>query len=144
MYQTQEFQEINTVIMKKVYLVFIIFCLLIIGSTIVFLFTKKVLEITGGDPSEYYRNDIYTGVVIKKFINREQHNHRTLIIKQKDKEHVVLFNFVMGGLYEFIEVGDTLSKKSGTLDLRLKRKDLDTLITMQIFDRRKMSSGENE
>ncbi len=43
----------------------------------------------------------------------------------------------MGGLYEFIEVGDILSKKSGSLELNLKRKDLDTLIIMQIYNRRK-------
>lgn len=130
-------------IMKKVYVIFIIFCLLIIGSIIIYLFTKKVLELTGGDPSEYYRNDVYSGVVIKKFIDRQKHDYRTIIIEQENKEHTVIFSFVMGGLYEFIEVGDTLSKKSGTLDLRLKRKDLDTLIKMQIFDRRTMSRSEN-
>lgn len=128
--------------MKKNYVILIV-SFVLISVTIVILFTNKVLEMTGGDPSEYYRNDIYSGVVIKKFINREQHNHRTLIIKQKDIEHVVLFNFVMEGLYEFIEVGDSLSKKSGSLDLRLKRKDLDTIITMQIFDRRTMNRSEN-
>lgn len=130
--------------MKKVYIIFIIICCLIIGSIIIYLFTKKVLEITSGDPSEYYRNDVYSGVVIKKFIDRQKHDYRTIIIEQDDnKEHVVIFSFVMEGLYEFIEVGDSLHKKSGTLDLRLKRKDLDTLITMKIFDRRTMSRSEN-
>jgi hypothetical protein len=130
--------------MKKIYIIIIVFIVLIIGSTIVIKFTNKVLEMTGGDPSEYYRDDIYTGVVIKKLINREQHNYRTIIIEQDDKEQVVLFSFVTGGLYEFIEVGDTLSKKSGSLDLRLKRKDLDTLITMQIYDRRNKNKNGNE
>jgi len=127
--------------MKKVYI--ILFFVLIIFTVIVFLFTKKALEFTSGNPSEYYSNDFYSGVVVKKFIDREQHNYRTIIIEQYDNEYTLIFSFVMGGLYEFIEVGDTLSKKSGTLDLRLNRKDLDTLITMQIYDRRKMDKSEN-
>lgn len=122
--------------MKRVFIIFIVIFVLI-GTIIVFLFSKKVIELTSGDPSEYYRNDVYSGVVIKKFIDRQKHDYRTLVIEKDGKVHVVIFSFVTDGLYEFIEVGDTLHKKSGTLDLRLKRKDLDTLIKMQIFDRRK-------
>lgn len=49
----------------------------------------------------------------------------------------MIFSFVIDGLYDYIEKGDTLSKKSGTLDLRLKRKNLNTVINMRIYDRSK-------
>ncbi|MEX0996973.1 MAG: hypothetical protein WDZ45_07985 [Flavobacteriaceae bacterium] len=121
---------------KKIIYLFVILSIAI-GSIIIYLFTKKVIEITSGNPADYYIKDEYSGIVINKFIDKEQHDYRTVVIKQEDNEHTVIFSFVMGGLYEFIEKGDTLSKKSGTLDLQLKRKDLDTLITMQIYDRSK-------
>ena len=54
--------------MKRVYIMIIVFFFLIIGSIIVIILTNKVLEMTGGDPSEYYRNDIYSGVVKKILI----------------------------------------------------------------------------
>jgi len=127
--------------MKKAYIYLIIFIIILIGSVIIYLFTNKVLEITSIDPSDYYVKDEYSGDVINKFIDKKQHDYRTVVIKQENNEHTIIFSFVMGGLYEFIEVGDTLSKKSGTLDLRLKRKDLDTLITMQIYDRRKKNEN---
>lgn len=121
---------------KKVIYLFA-FLSIAIGSIIIYLFTNKVMEMTSGNPADYYIDDEYSGVVINKFIDKEKHNYRTVIIKKEDKEHTVVFSFVMGGLYEFIEVGDTLFKKTGTLELHLKRKNLDTVIPMQIYDRSK-------
>jgi len=103
-----------------------------------------VNELLATNEEDFFIKTEFVGVVTQKYINKEQHNYETVIIVDDTIQHKILFDFVMEGLYEFIEVGDTLSKKSGTLDLRLKRKDLDTLITMKIFDRRKMSRSENE
>ncbi len=52
--------------------------------------------------------DEYSGDVINKFIDKKQHDYRTVVIKQENNEHTIIFSFVMRGLYEFIEVGDTL------------------------------------
>ncbi len=123
--------------MKNKYLIITACFILVIWSVIVYLFLSKVNDMTGSDPSGYYLKDEYSGKVIDKFIDKEQHNYKTLIIKQVKTEHKVIFSFVKDGLYDYIEKGDTLSKKSGTLDLRLKRKNLDTVITMLIYDRRK-------
>ncbi|PKP24250.1 MAG: hypothetical protein CVU03_13225 [Bacteroidetes bacterium HGW-Bacteroidetes-2] len=123
--------------MKKLNLIILVIFVFSIGFIIINLFSSKVNEIFQIHEKDFIFKEEYSGLVKQKYIDKEQHNFKTIIVKQKNKEYTILFDFVMGGLYEFIEVGDTLSKKSGTLDLRLKRKDLDTLITMQIYDRRK-------
>lgn len=127
--------------MKRIYIIFVVLLFLGIGSTVIYLFSSKVIEMTSGNASDYYIKDEYSGVVTKKFINTKQHNYRTVVIEQNGEEYTVLFCFEMGGLYEFIEVGDYLSTKEGTLDVHLKRKDLDTIVTMQIYERKKRHSN---
>jgi hypothetical protein len=105
---------------------------------------SKVNELSGINEEEFFLKAEFNGAITQKYKDRKQHNYETLIIENDTFQQTILFDFVMGGLYEFLEVGDTLSKKSGTLDLRLKRKDLDTLITMQIYDRRKKGQNGNE
>ena len=123
--------------MKKKYLLIILSTILVVWSTIVYLFFKKVDEMKDNNPSDYYLKDEYSGKVINKFIDKKQHNYKTIVIKQAQIEHSVIFSFVMDDLFEFIKIEDSLTKKSGALDLRLKRKNLDTLITMKIFGHRK-------
>jgi hypothetical protein len=96
---------------------------------------SRVNELIGINEEDFFLNVEFNGTVTQKYIDRNQHNYETVILENETLKQTILFDFVMGGLYEFIEVGDTLSKKSGSLDLRLKRRDLDTLIIMQIYDR---------
>lgn len=129
--------------MKRVYIIIIV-CFVLISSVIIYLFVSKVNELSGINEEEFFLKAEFNGAITQKYKDRKQHNYETLIIENDTLQQTILFDFVMGGLYEFLEVGDTLLKKPGTLDLRLKRKDLDTLITLQIYDRRKKGQNGNE
>ncbi len=78
-----------------------------------------------------YRNEYYSGVIIKKFIDREEHNFKKIILKENNLERTLLFDMEVGGIYEFFTVGDTLIKNKGSLKVRVIRKDIDTLINLQ-------------
>jgi|TARA_R100000541_G_scaffold54364_2_gene62844 hypothetical protein len=85
--------------------------------------------------SEYYKEYTYSGLVTNKFIDSEQHNYRTVIIRNDEKSDIFLLDFETSGLFEFIQVGDSIFKKKNSLNLRLKRYQLDTIIKMQIYDK---------
>lgn len=78
-----------------------------------------------------YRNKYYSGIIVKKYIDREEHNFKKIILKENHLERTLLFNMEIGGIYDFFTEGDSLIKEKGSLQVRVIRKDLDTLINMQ-------------
>ena len=100
------------------------------------LYNQSVKELTNNDSTGYYKRKEFKGLVIKKFIDKYQHNRRTIIIRENNDKDTLIMDFVMCNVFEFIEEGDSLSKNKGSLDLNLKRKDLDTIIHMEIYNRK--------
>jgi len=127
--------------MKKSDIVLIALAFIASGAIVIYLFSSKIIEITSIKESDYLRAEEYSGIVVEKFINTKQHNYKTVIIEQNGESYTILFDFEMGGFYEFIEVGDSISKRKGTLDVQLIRKDLDTIVTMQIYNRWKRKNN---
>ncbi len=112
----------------------IIVCLFL-GGVVVYKFYEGVNKlIPNKKASEFYRDDNYSGLVAAKYIDSFQHNYRTIVIETGNKRQKFLFDHENGGFFEFVQVGDSLFKKKDTLDVRLKRKNLDTVIRMQIYD----------
>ncbi|MCK0115361.1 hypothetical protein [Gelidibacter sp. F63206] len=89
------------------------------------LFDKVVYD-------EYHSN--YDGIVLEKYIDKENHARPIIIIRHPifgdDKKD---FIFQSSALFEFIKIGDTLTKKTESLKINLKRKNLDTIIKLD-FD----------
>ncbi len=79
--------------------------------------------------SESY-NESYDGIVKRKFYLKE--GGRDVIILNKNGI-TRQFDFVYENpnLYEFIKVGDTLIKKSGTNSIIIRRSELDTIINLK-------------
>jgi len=99
------------------------------------LYNQSVKDLTNNDSTDYYKRKEFKGLVIKKFIDKYQHNSRTIIIKENNDNDTLIMDFVMGNVYQYIKEGDSLSKNKGSLDLNLKRNDLDTIIHMEIYNR---------
>jgi|SRR5690606_9468421 len=117
----------RTIIMASV------FVSLCIGSIVIYKFINGVRKLVPNKKaSEYYSEDQYYGIVMDKFIDREQHNYKTIIIRNENYERSVLFDFEIGGLYEFIEIGDSISKNVNSLDFQLVREGLDTIMPMKV------------
>ena len=71
---------------------------------------------------EKERKKTYAGFVTDKFIDKEEHNYKTLIL---NKQQTIWMNWDVSGLYEFIEVNDSLSKDSGSYELKVYRDSLE-------------------
>ncbi|WP_339700045.1 hypothetical protein [uncultured Marixanthomonas sp.] len=120
--------------MKKVYIFILFLILLSAVLLIIFLFYNKVLEMTDKKASDFYKEDDYKGIVVNKFIDTEQHNYHKVVVKKEENQQTILFDHENGGLFEFIKIGDSLTKTRGNLKIRLQRENLDTIIKMEIYD----------
>ena len=86
---------------------------------------------------EYYldvkskvENKTIVGIITNKFINKDG-ARRTITIKSdiNNSSDWDLF-FEKKEFYTFLEVGDSIFKKKGALKIRLKRKNLDTIMDL--------------
>jgi hypothetical protein len=76
-----------------------------------------------------YKNYSVQGRVIKKFINKENHNDKTIIIKEKyNQENILILDADIGGIYDYIVVGDSVVKNNGELFVLVNRNGNDTII----------------
>ncbi len=93
------------------YLNYVVLVLILIGALLIFRTNdkeswKKVAQ-TLGDKE-------FHGIVLKKYIDSENHNDPIAILTSKQK--INLWNF-----YDNVEVGDSLSKPKGTLIMEVYR-----------------------
>ena len=112
---------------KKVFLGLTILLLIVI---IVNNFPKSISQ------EEYYENikrgvnnNSYTGIIIDKYID-ENHARRVIKIKSLNRNNITTLDlfFETSDFFAFLEVGDTLEKFNNSLDLKLKRSQLDTTL----------------
>ncbi len=82
---------------------------------------------------ENYKKESYSGVVLDKYIDEQQHGYHKVILKEENGQRVILFDDETGGVFDYIKKDDTLRKLSGSLKVQLTRKNLDTLISMSFF-----------
>ncbi len=81
---------------------------------------------------EYQSN--YDGIVTEKYIDKHNHARPIIIIRHQifgDKKKD--FVFQSSKLFDFIKIGDTITKEIESLSINLKRKNLDTIIKLD-FD----------
>ena len=115
--------------LAKVYIV-----LAVVGLIVIYFWFKSL---SSSDDEEYnsainaYKADQYDGVVVNKYIDKNQHNYKKVILDELGSEKVLLFNIETSGVYDFFEVGDTLIKENGSFYIRVIRNDLDTLLKMK-------------
>lgn len=100
--------------MKKKYIIlmyiaFFSFFLLCISP-----FIKQALE-SNCTAYQDFLKDSYSGIVVKKYINREQHSYKTVEIKNfsANKINVFLLDFDISGFYDKININDTIYKATG-------------------------------
>lgn len=75
-----------------------------------------------------YRNLVYSGKVIEKFIDVESHLDKTVIVWEDNMKRKILLDEDIGGVYDYISVGDSLIKNKGDLFVLINRDGNDTII----------------
>ena len=78
-----------------------------------------------------YRIEEYSGVIINKFVDRDEHNFKKVILNENNLERVILLDIEQGGLFEFLNIGDSIIKTKDNLKVRVIRNDIDTTIEMK-------------
>lgn len=68
------------------------------------------------------------GKVLKKFLDKKEHLYPVLIIN--GQPHRLIIQIDNSKFYNFVEVGDSLKKEKGNLDIRVIRAGLDTVFTI--------------
>ncbi|MEM9078707.1 MAG: hypothetical protein AAGC43_16825 [Bacteroidota bacterium] len=107
---------------------------------IVFLFPSLACD--NSTPKESFDKRVYDeyhskygGIVVARYVDTTNHNYRVLKIRQElfgiKKKY---FDNHSERLFNFIQVGDSLFKDMESTKLRIKRRDLDTVIPLD-FER---------
>ena len=83
---------------------------------------------------DYFLPQYYSGVVTNKFIDSSQHMSKKVFIKEKYGTKIILFDGEVGGMFDFIKIGDSINKQEGTNEVRVRRKKLDTVISLRFYE----------
>ncbi len=68
----------------------------------------------------YYKSS-FSGVVVKKFIDKENHSSRKIVLRNGKIEEVIYLDFQRNVLFNSIKVNDTLIKLTNQSKISLKR-----------------------
>lgn len=121
--------------MKKGFIkAYVIIC--IIGVVVVFIWFMNIVEFPNMEFEKAinaYKNQKYSGTVLNKFIDRNEHNFHKIILHENGRERTILLDIEIGGLYKFIQLGDSIIKKENELFVHIIREDLDTLYEMKFI-----------
>jgi hypothetical protein len=95
----------------------------------------KQNEISQGDffntaVSNSYQES-YDGVVLEKYYDKYNHGKDVIVIENNGIKTKLDLSYEKKELYDFINIEDTLTKKINTNSLRIKRKNLDTIIALK-------------
>lgn len=82
---------------------------------------------------EYHSN--YNGIITAKYIDKNNRGRPMIVIEEKifGKKYKDLV-FQSSDFFDFMKVGDTITKKNKSLLVNLKRKNLDTIIKLDFGD----------
>lgn len=80
---------------------------------------------------ELYRTKNFKGKVLRKFVDKKNHNNKTIIIKENESEKIIFLDADIGGVYEYISIGDNLKKNKGELFVYINRNNLDTIFNLK-------------
>lgn len=73
---------------------------------------------------ETFIKDEFRGIVIKKYIDKPNHNNETIVIRKNGQEKLTNFvNYYVHDFYSNVNVNDSLIKKSGQVFISIKRHD---------------------
>lgn len=71
------------------------------------------------------RRKDFKGIVLSKYNDQNEHLHPVLELSNNYLRIIIQMD--KSNFYSFVELGDSLIKKKGSLNIRLIRKDLDTV-----------------
>lgn len=81
---------------------------------------------------KFYNELSFNGIISKKYINRKQHNYPILEIVRTDKKNQEInLSTDKSGLFEYVQVKDSIIKVPGSLDVHVFRNAKDTIFILK-------------
>ncbi len=109
----------------------------LIISTVAFVifFTLFKIFSSGNYPDFFANNGCHTltermraarfcGIVDEKYLDKKSHMDETIIVNNKKSEIMMIIPNELSGLYEFIEVGDSIFKEKESMECYIKRESI--------------------
>ena len=109
----------------KRYLKYILLAYIILLAAVIYMINRNLptsMEINQ-TAFESIKLTKFEGMVIDKFTDKRNHNHATLRLKNSFGEQNIILTRDKSELYDFIQVGDTVSKEYGDLIVCIKRRN---------------------
>ncbi len=81
---------------------------------------------------EEYKTKEFDGIVSQKFKDENDHNFQKIVLDLKNGgSKTIITNFEKEEFYNFIKVGDSLTKKRYSLEVALRRPGVDTTLSFK-------------
>ena len=104
---------------------------------VLLIYNKK--DIFFQSDEEYFKSLVnnyssmkFEGIVTKKFIDSTDHNTRkVIIVLNYGGEETLILDFEEVDLFNYIQIGDSLSKEGHNLEMRAIRNEFDTILKFQ-------------
>jgi hypothetical protein len=112
-------------ILKKYLKKILGFCVFI---TLIFLM-DKFFELDHKRFLENYRRAKFEGKVVKKYIDRKQHNYQMLVIQKKEGRDSTYYDTDSSGFWDFVEIGDSVIKIENSNEIIVANKDTSFFIS---------------
>ena len=111
-------------------------------SIIIFFFIAKNAIPSNEDQQksivDYFLNQEFNGIVESVFIDEENHQYKTVLVKEKNEIKKLLLDFDASPLFFIIKKGDSLQKKLNQLNVKINRTGIDTIIEFEfVFNPKK-------
>ena len=102
-----------------IYLFIIIFPLIVIG---LFISSQPSSNYMRCMIVERFKEQNYSGVIVDKYIDEENHSNETLIVQNRDKKSTIIdFIYLPREDFNIIQIGDSIFKESGDEFILMKR-----------------------
>ncbi|HRW21694.1 MAG TPA: hypothetical protein PLO05_09845 [Bacteroidales bacterium] len=121
--------------LKPLFRIWLVLC--IIGLVVVSIWFRNITpkaEEEINQAIDAYKKEEFQGTIIKKFIDKNEHSFKKVIITENQDKRTILFDIETSGIYDYFEIGDSIIKEKGTLEVRIIRHDLDTILEMKFVE----------
>ncbi|MBN2596804.1 MAG: hypothetical protein JXR82_08495 [Marinifilaceae bacterium] len=109
--------------MKRIWIKYGYICFLIISGILFFTYN---IENQNSKIPQLFKEQVekeYIGIVTKKYIDKENHGNKTLILKRLEIDKKTLWSADRSGFFEFVNKGDSIVKHSGSEVINIYRQD---------------------
>ena len=82
---------------------------------------------------ENEKSDQYSGIVTDKYIDQDQHMYEKVVLNTDLGTEVVLTDWETSGFYDFLKIGDSISKNPNSLEVKIWRNNRDTIYNLKFY-----------